>query len=98
YKIILAFELQAIAAEINEGDSFGPRALRLLEKVAHRAAQRILIKVACADDVKAGRLQRLRNQTRVVGCRIERVRLIRSITDHERNTLLRTLCKYRAQK
>ena len=60
YKIILALELQAIAAEINEGDSFGPRALRLLEKVAHRAAQRILIKVACADDVKAGRLQRLR--------------------------------------
>ena len=89
--IVLAFELHAIACEINKGDGVGARALRLAEEIAHRLAQRVLIEITRAGDVKARGLQCLCDQAGVVGRGLERACLIARVADHECDALFRTV-------
>ena len=88
-EIVLAFQLQPIAAEINDGDSIRAGANGLVEKIAQRPAQRVLIEIACAYDIEARGLQGLRDQTRVIGRSVERAGLISGIADHERDAFFR---------
>ena len=66
-EIVVAVELDAAAREIDEGLHVGPERGRLVEKIAQRAAQAVLVEVARADDVEARRLQRLGDEAGVVG-------------------------------
>jgi hypothetical protein len=90
-EIVLAFQLDAVPAEIDEGDGVRTRALCLGQKIAHGLTQRVLIEIARAGDIKSGSLQCLRHQARVVGRSLERAGLIARIADHQCDTLFRTV-------
>jgi hypothetical protein len=88
-EVVLAFELQPVAADVNERDGIRPGARGLLQKIAEGAAQRVLIEIARAGDVETCRLERLRDQAGVVGRRIQCCCLIPGIADDERDALFR---------
>ena len=78
-------KLNAVAAEIDECDGTRAGGLRLVDEVAERAAQRILIEIARAGDVEAGGLERLRDQPGIIGGRGERTALIGGVADDKRD-------------
>ena len=86
--VVLAFELEAVAREIDESDGAGPRLLSLADEVTERAAQRVAIEVAGAGDVEAGSLQLLSDQAGVVGRGRQCAIGIGRVSDHERDALL----------
>jgi len=91
YEVVFAFELQSVAAQINECHSL--RACRgdLGDKIPECAPQRILIKVPNPDHIETGGLKCLRDQAGVIGrCRKRSGRIIR-IADDQREALLRRL-------
>ena len=87
-KIVLTAELQAIAGEVDQGDGIGPGRGNLIEEFAERLAQRRLIEVARAGDGKSRGLQRVGNQTCIVGRRRQRCSAILIVADHQRITHL----------
>ena len=80
-----------MTAEIDECDGTRAGGLRLLDEIAQRAAQRILIEIARAGDVEARGLERLRDQPGVVGGSGKRAALIRRIADHQGDAFFRRL-------
>jgi hypothetical protein len=84
-KIILTFELQSVTAHINERDRVRPSGCGLLEEIAKRAAQRILIEIASAGHIEAGCLQRLCDQARIISRRRQCSCLVAGIADDECN-------------
>jgi hypothetical protein len=88
-EIVFAFELHPITADIDERDRVGARARGFLHKVTKCVAQRILIEIASAHHVETRGLQRLCDQTRIVGGRVEGAGLIAGISDHQRDALFR---------
>jgi hypothetical protein len=90
-EIVLSFELQPIAAQIDECDRVRSRARGLAQKVTQRAAQRVLIEIARPDHIEAGRLQRLGDQPGVIGAGLERTCLIAGIADDKRDALFLSL-------
>jgi len=93
-EIILALELDAIAAGVDEGDSVRSRSCRFLHEVAKGVTQRVLIEVASAHDVETRGLESLRNQAGVVGRSGERSCLVARVPNDERDALFR-LCRAR---
>ena len=88
---VQASRQKPVAAEINDGDAIGSQCGGFIYKIAERSPQRILVKIAGADDIKACSLQCLRNQAGVIGrCRERSGRIIR-IADDQREALLRRL-------
>ncbi len=85
YEIIVAVVLDPAAGEIDEGLQVGARRRRLVEKVAQSRAQRLAVEIARADDVEAGRLQRLGDEAGVVGGRRQRLIPIGRVADDERD-------------
>ena len=61
----------------------------LVEEVAEGAAQRILVEVARAHHVEAGRLQSLRDQAGVIGGGGERAGLVIAVADDQRDAVFR---------
>jgi hypothetical protein len=90
-EIVLAGQLHAVAGKIHHRDGARPRGLRLLDEVAKALAQRVAVEIARADDVEAGRLQRLRDQSGIVRGRCQRRLGIGAVADHEGDALLRLL-------
>ena len=80
---IVALVLHAAAGEIDEGLHVGADRRRLVEEVAHRRAHRLLVEIARADDVEAGRLQGLGDQRGVVDRRGERLIAVGRFADHQ---------------
>jgi len=91
-EIVLAFELQAIAADVDKGDRVRAGGRRFLHKVAKGVAQHVLIEVTSAHHVEARGLERLCDQAGVVGRGVKRSCLIAGVPDNERDALLR-LCR-----
>jgi len=91
HKVVFAFELNAVAAEIDKCDGVGTGRRRFVQEIVQRAAQGILIQIAGADDIKARGLKRLRDQTRIVRRGRQRRRLISAVADHKRDPLFRLL-------
>ena len=83
HEVIVAVILHAASGQINESLHVRPDRRRLGEKIAQRAAQAVLVEVARADDFEARRLQRLRNETGVIGRRRQRMIGIGRIADDQ---------------
>lgn len=66
HKVVFAFELNAVAAQVNKRHGIGARSRRLVQEVVQRAAQCFLIEIAGAYDIKARSLKSLRDQARVI--------------------------------
>jgi len=83
HEVILAFELHAVAREIDEDDRIRPGRGDLGQEITIRAAQRFLVDVARADHIEAGRLQCLGDKAGIIGRRGKRARRIGGIADDE---------------
>ena len=86
-EIVLAGQLHTVARQIDHGDGAGARGLGLLHEVAKTLAQRVAIEVARADDVKARRLQGLRDQAGVIGCGRQWRLGVGAVADDKRDAL-----------
>src|SRR6516164_9786606 len=83
-EVIFAFELQAIAADIDKSYRIGASAGGFLHEIAKRVTQRILVEIASTHHIEARRLKRLRDQASVIRGGVERAaNLIGGIADHE---------------
>ena len=71
--------LQPITAEIKNCDAIRSQGGGFIDKIAKRSPQRFVVEIAGADDLKACRFQRLRDQTCVVGSSFKRSGFIGSI-------------------
>ena len=87
-EIVLAFELEGVTAQVNEGDGVRPGLGGLFQKIAKRATQTILVKIARADNLEGCSLQRLRDQARIIGGRLQRPRLVGRIAQDQSNSFL----------
>jgi hypothetical protein len=100
-EVVFAFELNAIAAQINKRDSVGSGRSGFIEKIAKCASQSLLIKIAGAYDIKTSGLKRLCDQACIVGGRRKHVSLIGRVADDKRDAffcLLRTRCRSKKQR
>jgi hypothetical protein len=88
HEIVLALQLQAVAAQIDERDRVGSGGRGFLEKVLECPPQRFLIEIAGADDIEPGSLQGLGNETGIVCRRPQLAGLIVGIADDQGNALL----------
>ncbi len=84
-EVVVAVILHAVAGEIDEGRSLRPGSLRLCQKITDGAAQRILVQVARADDVKAFLLQGRGDQPGIIGRSGKGASLVLGIPDDERD-------------
>ena len=81
HEIILARILQAVSGEIDEAGRMRPGGLNLRQKLFESAPHQILIEIGGAGHIEAGRRQRLRDQTGIIGCRRQRSGAILRIAD-----------------
>ncbi len=90
-EIVFALELNSVAVQVNKRDGVGAGRCRLLQKIAKRAAQGVLIKITSAQNVKTRGLKSLRDQAGII-CRGRKCfHLIGSITNHQCDTFFRLL-------
>ena len=80
---VVALVLHAATGEIDEGLHVRADRRRLVEKVAHRHADRLLVEVARPHDVEAGRLKGLGDQRGVVDRRGEGLVAVGRFADHQ---------------
>ena len=85
--VILAFELQPVAADIDERDGIRPGVCGLLHKISESAAQRVLVEIASTRNIETGCLESLCDQASIIGRRVQGSGLIAGIADDERNAL-----------
>src|SRR5439155_11241237 len=97
HKIVFAFQLQSVAAEIDESHRIRASRRYLGDEIPERAPQRILIKVANADHIETGGLKRLRDQSGIVGRRRKGSRRIIRVADDQSEARLRRLGTNRGQ-
>ena len=92
HEIIVAVVLNRAAGEVDESLHVGAGRRRLLQKIAKGRAQGLAVKVARANDVKARRLQSLRDEAGVIGGGRERRVSIGRIADDESDSGIRGGC------
>ena len=88
-QVVLAFELHAMAGQIDRHRRAGLEILDLVEEVAHEAAQIAGAKIAALDHLETGARQGLRDEARVVHGGRKRARPIGALPDHEGEPVLR---------
>jgi hypothetical protein len=86
HEVVFALKLQSVSAQINKCDGVGTRSRHLVDKIPKRAAQRLLIEITGTNHVKPGGLQRLRNQTGIIGGCRQSSSLIAGIANNQRDT------------
>jgi hypothetical protein len=65
-KIIVTFELKAVAAQIDEGNIIGSQARGPVEEVAKCSSDRVLVEVTSPHDFKPCRFKSLGDQTCII--------------------------------
>ena len=86
HEVVFALKLQSVSAEINKCDGVWTRSRRLVDKIPKRAAQKLLIEITGARYIKPGGLQRLRDQTGIIGRCWQSSGLVGGIADNQRDT------------
>ena len=89
--VVLALELQPVAGEVDERHGLRARRRHLVEKLADRPAQRVLVEVARARDVEARGTQALGDQAGIVGGGRLLAGLVLAVADDEREAPFRRL-------
>ena len=87
-QIIIAFELNAVAGQIDHHRGAGLQVLSLVEEVADEAAQIAGAKIATLDDLEPGAGERLGDQAGIVDGGRKRARPIGALPDDQCETIL----------
>src|SRR5262249_45378894 len=84
-EIVFAFELDSVAADVDERHGVRPGGRRFLEKIAQAAGRRVLIEITSPNNFEAARRNRLCDQPRTVARLRKRANLIAGVADDEGN-------------